>query len=159
MSSKSLLRDNFASDQSSGTSNKIETLTFSRSHCLKHGPVLALIVFVLLQSVAVIVRADTFEINKEGEVSWAKDGDSLNLTSGEDIRFADINAPQWNEARGIAAKNYLIGFFNSYGKHVFLDLMTLQKYMWGRLICVALVSINEANYLNVNQQMIEAGHA
>ena len=139
---------------------KIETLYFSQGDCLKHGLVLILIVFVLLESVAVVVRADVFEIDKEGVVDWVKDGDSFNLTSGEEIRFADINAPAWNETGGIAAKNYLIDFFDSYGKHVFLDGDDISRNdSYGRLICVAFVSYNETHYLNVNKHMIEAGHA
>jgi endonuclease YncB( thermonuclease family) len=127
---------------------------------LKYWLVLVLVVFVLLVSTAVIVRADTFEIDKEGEVDWVKDGDSFNLTSGEEIRFADINAPEWNETGGSAAKNYLINLFNSYGKHVFLNVDDISRNdTWGRLICVAFVSCNRTHYLNVNKQMIETGHA
>jgi endonuclease YncB( thermonuclease family) len=122
--------------------------------------VLVLAIVVLLVSVVMVVRADTFEIDKEGEVAWVKDGDSFNLTSGEEIRFADINAPEWNETGGPAAKNYLISFFNSYGNHLFLDIDDLARNdTWGRLICVAFVSYNGTHYINVNKQMIEEGHA
>ncbi len=89
---------------------KTEILYTSRGDPLEHGSGLVLIVFVLLGNLAGVVRADVFGIDKEGIVDRVKDGDSFNLTSGEGIRFADIDAPEWNETGGIAVKNYLIDF-------------------------------------------------
>lgn len=75
------------------------------------------------------------------EVNWVVDGDTFNVTSGDTIRLADIDAPEQDENGYLAAKNYLISLV--YGKTVYLDVDDLSGAdPYGRLICVAFVEYN-----------------
>jgi endonuclease YncB( thermonuclease family) len=122
--------------------------------------VVALAAFLLVALTVAVVRADTFEIDEEGQVNQVIDGDTFNLKSGDKIRLADIDAPDSNDPGYQRATDYLTDLFNQYGWYVFLDIDNITGTdAYGRLICVAFVNYNVTHYLNVNRAMIESRNA
>lgn len=87
------------------------------------------------------------------------DGDTIvvvldlgwNLYKNDHVRLAGINAPEKNTPEGITARDYLSSLIKPVD-HVMIHSHKLDKY--GR--CLATVLIGD---LNVNQEMINAGHA
>jgi endonuclease YncB( thermonuclease family) len=119
-----------------------------------------LFAILLALSVVEVVHADSFEIDKEAEVDWVKDGDTFNTTAGDMIRLADIDAPEWNQSGGYAAMQYLVHLFRMYGWHVFLDVDDISRNdNYGRLVCVVFVEYNGTHLMNVNEKLVEALHA
>ena len=81
---------------------------------------------VLLSLVAIngfipkVQVASVWETDMTSVVNWVIDGDTFNVTSGERIRLADIDAPEKGENGYVEAKNRLISLI--YGKSVYLDV-------------------------------------
>jgi micrococcal nuclease len=120
----------------------------------------AVTALLLVRFTIVVVKADTFEIDQEGQVNQVIDGDTFNLKSGDKIRLADIDAPESNDPGYQEAKDYLTDLFNQYGWYVFLDVDDITGAdPYGRLVCVAFVNYNGTHYLNVNKAMMETRHA
>ena len=91
-------------------------------------------------------------------VNWVIDGDTFNVTAGERIRLADIDAPEYYEAGYDAAKNYLTSLV--YHKTVYLDIDDISRTdPYGRLVCVAFVDYNSTHVKNVNKALLTAGGA
>jgi len=122
--------------------------------------VIALTALLLVAFTVAVVKADTFKIDKEGQVDQVIDGDTFNLKSGDKIRLADIDAPDSNDPGYQRATDYLTDLFNQYGWYVFLDVDNVTGTdAYGRWICVAFVNYNVTHYLNVNRAMIESRNA
>jgi micrococcal nuclease len=120
----------------------------------------ALTALLLVRFTFAIVKADTFEIDQEGQVNKVIDGDTFDLKSGDKIRLADIDAPESNDPGYQEAKDYLTDLFNQYGWYAFMDVDDITGTdPYGRLVCVAFVSYNGTHYLNVNKAMMETRHA
>lgn len=84
--------------------------------------VIALTALLLVAFTVAVVKADTFKIDKEGQVDQVIDGDTFNLKSGDKIRLADIDSPDSNDPGYQRATDYLTDLFNQYGWYVFLDV-------------------------------------
>jgi len=121
---------------------------------------MALTALLTVAFTVAVVKADTYEIDKEGQVNQVIDGDTFNLKSGDKIGLADIDAPDSNDPGYQRATDYLTDLFNQYGWYVFLDVDNITGTdTRGRLICVAFVNYNVTHYLNVNRAMIESRNA
>jgi hypothetical protein len=98
---------------------------------------------------------------KTGIVTNVIDGDTFDLSNGDRIRPADINASEIYQEGGPEARDYLSSWI--YGKTVYLDVD--DKYIYDdygngdRFVCVVYVSYNSTHYLNINRLMVNAGHA
>ena len=90
------------------------------------------------------------------EANWVIDGDTFNVTAGETIRLADINAPEYGEAGYAAAKSLLISLV--YNKTVYLDIDDISRTdPYGRLVCVVFVDYNTTHVSNINKALLEEG--
>ena len=102
-----------------------------------------------------IVFAFAWEIDKTASVTSVIDGDSFYIT-GDEVRLADVSAPEWDESGGTAATSALKGLIS--GKTVYLD--TDQKSgrdRYGRLIAVVYVKTSASEYINVNKALLNRG--
>jgi hypothetical protein len=119
-----------------------------------------LISLLLISSFLVVVSGDIDE--KIGSVTYIIDGDTFDISNGDRIRLADIDAPEDedNYTAYIESKSYLEWIFEVYGSFVYLDEDNLSgPDQWGRLICVAYVDYNLTHYLNVNKRLLVEGYA
>jgi endonuclease YncB( thermonuclease family) len=117
-----------------------------------------LIVLLLQLSDILFVKGYVGEIDKTAKVDWVTDGDTFNITSGETIRLADVNAPEYNEPGFSEAKEFMINLLH--GKTVYLDIDNKTTYdPYGRLVCVVYVDYNATHYENVNKALLEFGYA
>ena len=83
------------------------------------------------------------------------DGDSFFITDDE-VRLADVSAPEWDEPGGSAATRAFKALIS--GKTVYLD--TDQKTgrgQYGRLIAVVYVKTSGSQYINVNKALLNQG--
>ncbi|MCJ7635088.1 thermonuclease family protein [Candidatus Bathyarchaeota archaeon] len=117
------------------------------------------IVSVLLPLVATLYSVSVVHSSSLGEcdmvtvVNWVIDGDTFNVTAGERIRLADIDAPELNHTGYAAAKNLLISL--AYNKTVYLDIDDISRTdPNGRLICVAYVDYNSTHVKNINKALL-----
>lgn len=98
-----------------------------------------------------------FEIDMVSTVTSVIDGDSFYI-QGDEVRFADVSCPEWNEYGGPEATEALISIIE--GKTVYLDTdQQSGRGPYGRLIAVVYIVLNETHYLNVNYFMLQAGYA
>jgi hypothetical protein len=102
----------------------------------------ALLSIVLFSS----IRVQAYEIDKETRVTEIIDGDSFKVTNDE-VRLADISAPEWDKPGGDQATNILTNLIN--GKKVYLDTDPTRSY--GRLVAVVYIKHNATHYKNVNK--------
>lgn len=71
--------------------------------------VIILVLAFLFDSCVMVANAyPSGEIDKIAVVDWVIDGDTFNLTSGETIRSADINTPEYGELEYSEAKYFMI---------------------------------------------------
>ncbi len=113
--------------------------------------------FLLLSCIfsQLIVFAFAWEIDKTASVTSVIDGDSFYIT-GDEVRLADVSAPEWNERGGSAATSALEALIS--GKTVYLD--TDQKSgrgPFGRLIAVVYVKASGSQYININKALLNQG--
>ncbi len=102
-----------------------------------------------------IVITYAWEIDKTASVTRVIDGDSFYII-GDEVRLADVSAPELDEPGGSAATSALYGLIN--GKTVYLD--TDQKSgrgPSGRLIAVVYVKTSSTQYINVNKALLNQG--
>jgi len=102
-----------------------------------------------------IVFAFAWEIDKTASVTSVIDGDSFYIT-GDEVRLADVSAPEWDESGGTVATSALKGLIS--GKTVYLD--TDQKSgrdRYGRLIAVVYVKTSASQYININKALLNQG--
>ncbi len=120
------------------------------------------IVLVLLPLIAALCSVSFVQGSSQGEndmttvVNWVIDGDTFNVTAGETIRLADIDAPEFGATGYGAAKSLLISL--AYNKTVYLDIDDLSRTdSYGRLICVAYVDYNLTHVKNINKALLTEG--
>lgn len=121
--------------------------------------VLVLLPLVIMQySVSVVHSSSSGENDMTTVVNWVIDGDTFNVTAGERIRLADIDAPELGETGYDIAKNLLISL--AYGKTVYLDIDDISRTdPYGRLVCVAFVDYNSTHVKNINKALLTEGVA
>jgi len=115
---------------------------------------IVLIALVAINGFIPIVQvASSWETDMTSVVNWVIDGDTFNVTSGDRIRLADIDAPEQGESGYLEAKNFLISLI--YGKSVYLDVDDLSGTdPYGRLVCVVFVDYNSTHVINVNKALL-----
>ena len=95
------------------------------------------------------------EIDKIVEVTQVIDGDSFEV-SGDEVRLADVSAPEWNMPGGTEATNALFNLIS--GKIVYLDTdQQSGRGPYGRLIAVVYIVHNSTHYKNVNEALLRLG--
>ncbi|EMR73915.1 micrococcal nuclease-like nuclease [Thaumarchaeota archaeon SCGC AB-539-E09] len=112
-----------------------------------------LLLTCIFSQLTVIVFA--WEIDETASVTSVIDGDSFYIT-GDEVRLADVSAPEWNESGGSTATSALKALIN--GKTVYLD--TDQKSgrdRYGRLIAVVYIKTSSTQYTNVNKALLNQG--
>jgi len=98
------------------------------------------------------------EIDATTVVDWVIDGDTFDTTSGDRVRLADIDAPEYGEPGYYDAKNFLISLV--YGKTVHLDIDDVYETdKYGRLVCVVYVKSSSTHYKNINKALLVEGVA
>ena len=101
------------------------------------------------------INAHAWEIDQTSSVTKIVDGDSFRIT-GDEVRLADINAPEWNQPGGTQATNALTRLIS--GKTVYVDTDDKSgRDQDGRLIAVVYVVHNSTHYLNVNEELLLEG--
>jgi hypothetical protein len=112
-----------------------------------------LLTILIFQILSIAVFAS--EIDKIVQVTLVIDGDSFEV-SGDEVRLADVSAPEWNMPGGTEATNALFNLIS--GEIVYLD--TDQKSgrdPYGRLIAVVYIKHNSTHYKNVNEALLRLG--
>jgi endonuclease YncB( thermonuclease family) len=102
-----------------------------------------------------LVSYYSLEINVTTHVSRFIDGDSFEVP-GDEVRLADVSAPEWNEPGGDRATQALYDLL--VGKTIYLD--TDQKSgrgPYGRLIALVYVKHDSTRYMNVNKALLNQG--
>jgi hypothetical protein len=101
------------------------------------------------------------EVDKTSIVTRIIDGDTFDISTGERIRLADVDAPEYYESGYSQAKNYLESLIN--GKTVYLDIDDIYTYDYSgtgnRLVCVAYVDYDSTHLMNVNKALQDEGYA
>lgn len=120
---------------------------------------LALGVLLILVPLTIIPPpTPTWEVDRTDTVTRVIDGDTFNTTLPTGVRLADIDAPESYETGYQAAKDYLTGLIG--GRTVYLDIDDVYGTdVYGRWVAVAYVRYNDTHLLNVNQAMLDGGHA
>ncbi len=68
-----------------------------------------LVQVVLMQLFVPVVHSfSSGEVDATAIASWVVDGDTFDVTSGDRIRLADVDAPEYGESGYDDAKNFLI---------------------------------------------------
>lgn len=108
---------------------------------------------ILLLFVFPITPISAFEIDQTTTCTRVKDGDSFVTTFGE-IRLADIDAPEYNDASRNALSAIILN------KQIFLDIDDVYRTdQYGRYVCVCYVKSGDSQYLNVNKYLVLQGYA
>jgi hypothetical protein len=85
----------------------------------------------------------------------------LPTARAERIRLADVDCPEYYESGYSEASDYLSSLI--YGKTVYLDVDDVYTYDYSgtgdRLVCVAYVDYDSTHWINVNQALLDEGHA
>ena len=79
---------------------------------------------------------------------------------GEKIRLARINAPELRgdeRPQGLIARDFLREKID--GKSVFINTIKDKKGKYGRYIAEIWVTDENDNYININDELVTAGHA
>ena len=105
------------------------------------------------------VKAYSGEFDLTAVVDWVVDGDTFNVTSGETIRLADIDTPEYGETGYSEAKNFLLNLIE--GKTVYIDIDDVSRTDSGgeRIVCVVYVEYNFTHYENVNKALLVESYA
>jgi len=105
-----------------------------------------------------LAKGDSIEIDATGTVTYIVDGDTFDISTGDRVRFADINCPEVGDPGSYEATEFLTSLI--YNRRVYLDIddyYTTGPY--GRLICLVYVDYNSTHYLNVNEALLETNMA
>ena len=101
------------------------------------------------------------EVDQTSTVTRVIDGDTFDIATGERIRLADVDAPEYYESGYTEATEYLESLID--GKTVYLDVDDVYTYDYrgtgDRLVCVAYVDYDSTNLMNVNEALLEEGYA
>ena len=101
----------------------------------------------------ILLTHDIFAENLTGKVVSIADGDTITILTDNKqtrIRLAEIDTPEKNQPYGKKAKKALSDFI--FGKTVRIEVETIDRY--GRT--VGTIFLND---LNINKEMVKAGHA
>ncbi len=103
----------------------------------------------------------SLEFDAVDRVSYIVDGDTFDVASGYRIRLADVDCPETYEDGYDQAKDFLRELI--YGKQVFIDSDDVYYYDYDgtgdRVVCVIYVKSNSTHFMNVNEALVEYGHA
>ena len=101
------------------------------------------------------------EVDKTAFVTRVNDGDTFDISTGERIRLADVDAPEYYEYGYSEATDYLASLID--GKTVYLDVDDVYIYDYrgtgDRLVCVVYVDYDPIHLINVNEALLEQGYA
>ena len=119
--------------------------------------VLALFPLVIMSCLVPVTHGSIqYENELISVVNLVIDGDTFNVTAGETIRLADIDAPERGETGYAAARSLLISLVS--GKSVYLDIDDVSRTdPYDRLVCVAFVDYNSTHVKNVNKDLLNEG--
>ena len=96
-----------------------------------------------------LVGMYSVEIDEVSVATYITDGDTFDIATGETIRLADVDTPEWYDVGGQEATDFLGALI--YNERVYLDIDDLYGYgPYGRLICLVYVDFNSTHYCNVN---------
>ena len=102
-----------------------------------------------------IVNYYSFEIDSTTYVSNFIDGDSFEIP-GDEVRLADVSAPEWNEHGGSRATEALYNLLVR--ETIYLDIdQKSGRGPYGRLIAVVYVKQDSTRYTNVNKALLRQG--
>jgi endonuclease YncB( thermonuclease family) len=91
-------------------------------------------------------------------VSHVVDGDTFDVDSGDRIRLADVDAPEYYETGYEEARDFLISLVLD--KTVYLDIDDVYRTdPYDRLVCVVYVDVDSSHVMNVNKALLEEGVA
>jgi len=117
-----------------------------------------ILIFAFLLASCAIVATVYGEVDKTCTVARVIDGDTFRLHSGELVRLADVDCPEYNESGYSEATDYLTDLIN--GEFVYLDIDDLSGTdSYDRLVCVVYVEYNSTHCINVNEALIANGYA
>ena len=117
-----------------------------------------ILVFAFLLTSCAIVTIVYAEVDKTSTVSSVTDGDTFKLYTGETIRLADVDCPEYYESGYSEATEYLASLID--GEVVYLDIDDIywtDKY--DRLVCVVYVGYNSTHWINVNKALLDGEYA
>jgi len=116
---------------------------------------------LLLIFPSLLIFSVSGEVDKTSIVTSIIDGDTFDIATGERIRLADVDSPEYYESGYSEAKSYLSSLID--GKTVYLDVDDVYTYDYSgkgdRLVCVAYVDYDSTHWMNVNQALLDEGHA
>ena len=92
-----------------------------------------------------------------GNVTKVIDGDTIDIQSGERIRFAIVNTPERGEAGYQEAKDFIIE--RCLGKSAVIDLDSNQKPTYGRYVGLVYCYDDETETHFVNLELLQQGLA
>lgn len=98
-----------------------------------------------------------FEVDATDSVTRVVDGDTFDISNGERVRLADVNAPEKRPTGFDEPTDALESMIGN--REVFLDIDDKGPTSFGRLICVVYVRHNSTHVLNVNKAMVDRGNA
>jgi len=109
---------------------------------IKWALVISLVLIVpSLYLVSIFLSSSSIEIDKTAYVTTVIDGDTFDVSTGDRIRLADINAPEYGEKGFYEAKNQLISLVSN--KRVYLDVDDkYNKDQYGRFVCLVYTEYN-----------------
>ena len=126
---------------------------------------LLLVLLILVISSFGFASCYTGEVDLSGTVNYVVDGDTFDIVTANNteyrIRLADVNASENGQVGYVEAKNFRSSLI--FNRTVYLDVDDL--YTWdysgtgNRLVCVVFVGYNSTHLLNVNEELVLAGHA
>ena len=123
-------------------------------------------IFIITVFIAITLRANYLFINAFSPsfdvVSTATnivDGDTFDIASGDTIRLADVDTPEYYESGYNEASNFLSELI--YNKRVYLDVDDIHTYdtLGKRIVCCVYVDYNSTHYLNVNDILLKLNYA
>lgn len=126
---------------------------------MKRASFCAISLFVFLSAMLVVCVYG--EVDKISTVTRVIDGDTFDISTGERIRLADVDAPEYYESGYSEATDYLSSLID--GKTTYLDVDDIYTYDYNgkgdRLVCVAYVDSDSTHWINVNKALLDEGHA
>jgi len=120
--------------------------------CQTLGITMILLGILFLSGIIPLVKAE--EIDFFDKVVRVIDGDTFEITSGNRVRLADIDAPEYGENGYYDAKWYLEDLIENH--YVGLDVDDIHVTdQYGRYVCVVYVHIPNTDYvMNVNKALL-----
>jgi len=119
---------------------------------------LTILVALILCSLPAVWSSCSGETDETTVVSRVIDGDTFDVTSGDRIRLADVDAPEHYEEGYNESKNFLSELVLN--KTVYLDIDDISRTdPYDRLVCVVYVGFNSTCVMNVNKALLVNEHA